>query len=386
MSLPYGQSPPAQQQQPGPTNSPSGGPGLSKILAIAAGGLGLVIYILSFTDGAGGYLRDLVGVLLLGGGLLAGASVLPKAPATLLPGTVVALTGALFLLVSVTKGPSFLDLPGVVGGTPALAVVAIILALLESAACVAAVLLDAGLVKMAMTPRPSRMPQRAWGPVAGAPPQGAYPGGYPGAVGPPGGQPAGGWPGPGAYPGGPGGYPGAAGGYPGVAGGYPGGPGGYPGVASGYPGAASGYPGAPGSQPGGAGPGGYPGQPPAAAPAGGGAAGQPQPDLSQTLEHRGMQDPYAGQYGQPAHQPGPYGAEPGSYGGEPSPYRSEPGRYGGEAGRYGSEAAQPSAEHNAEPGRHGGEPEQQSEEGSQAGRSTERPTPPPDGFGTPGTS
>ncbi|MGH4027128.1 MAG: DUF5336 domain-containing protein [Pseudonocardiaceae bacterium] len=363
MSLPYGQPPPAQQQ-PGPSNSPSGGLGLSKILAIVPGGLGLVLYFLSFTDGAGGYLRDLVGVLLLGGGLLAAASVLPKAPATLLPGTVAALTGALFLLVSVAKGPPFVDLPGDVGGTPALAVVAVILALLEAAACVAAVLLDAGLVKMALTPRPSRFPQRSWGPAPGAPPQGAYPGAYPGSAGPPGGQAPGGQA--------PGGWPGA-GVYPGFTGGYPGGPGGYPGAGSGYPG---GYPAGPG-------PGGYLSQPPVAAPSGGSTPAQPQPDLSQTVEYRGgLQDPYAGQHGQSAHQPGPYGAEPGSYSSEPSPYRSEPGKFGNEPGKYGSDPAQ----HSAEPGRHAGEPGQDGDEGTQADRSHERPNSPPDGFGTPGKS
>lgn len=382
MSVPYGQPPPAQQQ-PGPPSSPSGGLGLSKILAIVPGGLGLVIYFLSFTDGAGGYLRDLLGVLLLGGGLLAAASVLPKAPATLLPGTVVALTGSLFLLVSVAKGPPFLDLPGAVEGTPALAVVAVILALLESAAGVAAVLLDGGLLKIAATPRSARLPQRSWGPAPGAPPQGAYPGapgGYPGPVGHPGGQFPGGWPGPGAYPG-------AAGGYPGAAGAYPGATSGYPGATSGYPGGPGGYPGAPG-------PGGYLSQPPVAGPSGGVAPAQP--DLSQTVEYRGLQDPYAGQQGLSAHQPGPYGAEPGSYGSEPSPYRSESGRYGGEPGKFGSEAGRYSGEpgsygsepgrYTAEPGRPGGEPDPEGDDGAQAGRSPERPGTPPDGFGTPGKS
>ncbi|MGH3936509.1 MAG: DUF5336 domain-containing protein, partial [Pseudonocardiaceae bacterium] len=195
MSVPYGQPPPAQQQ-PAPNSSPGGGLGLSKILAIVPGVLGLVIYFLSFTDGAGGYLRDLFGVLLLGGGLLAAASALPKASATLVPATVSVLTGALFLLVAVAKGPIFLELPGAAGQTPALAVVAVILALLESAACVAAVLLQAGVVTMAPRPRP--FPQRSWAPQ--------QPGGY--AGGPP----------QGGYLGGPGGYPGAAGGYPGVPG------------------------------------------------------------------------------------------------------------------------------------------------------------------------
>ncbi|MGH3905920.1 MAG: DUF5336 domain-containing protein [Pseudonocardiaceae bacterium] len=361
MSVPYGQPPPAQQQ-PGPTSSPGGGLGLSQILAIASGGLGLVIYFLSFTDGAGGYLRDLFGVLLLGGGLLAASSALPKASATLVPATVSVLSGALFLLVAVAKGPTFLELPGAAGETPALAVVAVILALLESAACVAAVLLQAGVVKMA-TSRPSPFPQRSW-----APPQ---PGGYHG-------PPQGGYQGvPGGYPGPGGGYPGPGGGYPGAPGGYSGAPGGYHGPPQGgYQGVPGGYPGAPGpgGYPAGPGPGGYPGQQPVG-PSSGNAAHQPQPDISQTVEYRGLQDPYGGQPGQSG------GQQPGHYSGEPGRYGSEPGLFG-EPARYGSELGQ----YNSEPGKYSSEPEQPAEGAEQPTRYNERPNASPGDFGSPDKS
>ncbi|MGH3910817.1 MAG: DUF5336 domain-containing protein [Pseudonocardiaceae bacterium] len=383
MSMPYGQPPPAQQQ-PGPTSSPGGGLGLSKILAIAPGGLGLVIYFLSFTDGAGGYLRDLVGVLLLGGGLLAASSALPKASATLVPATVSVLTGALFLLVAVAKGPAFLELPGAAGETPALAVVAVILALLESAACVAAVLLQAGVVKMA-TSRPSTFPQRSWAPQ--------QPGGYHG------GPPQGG------YQGAPGGYPGVqvpGGGYPGAPGGYPGAPGGYPSgqPQGGYQGSAGGYLAAPGpgGYPGGPGPGGYLGQPPVG-PSSGGAASQPQPDISQTVEYRGLQDPYGGQPAQSGGQPGHYSPEPGRYGSEPGlfsesgrygselgQYKSEPGKYSGEPGNHSSEPGNHSSEpgqYGSEPGQYSSEPEQRADETEQPGRYNERRNASPGDFGSP---
>jgi len=181
MSVPYGQPPVAPP--PGPTSSPAGGLGLGKILALVAGGLGLVIYFLSFADDAG-YFSGIIGILLLGGGLLAAASVLPKAPATLVPAAVLVVTGTLSMLVGVASGIE----------VPAMAVVALILAFLQSAAGVLALLADVGVVKMA--PRPSSYPQQ-WGPQPGAYPSGpgqsGYPGpsGYPAQSGYPGQQPAG---------------------------------------------------------------------------------------------------------------------------------------------------------------------------------------------------
>ena len=72
MSVPYGQPPAAPQ--PAQVGSPAAGLSLGTILALATGGLGLIIYFLSFTDDAGVYLRGLLGVLLIGGGLLVGLS------------------------------------------------------------------------------------------------------------------------------------------------------------------------------------------------------------------------------------------------------------------------------------------------------------------------
>lgn len=182
MSVPYGQPPVAQP--PEPTSSPVGGLGLGKILAIVAGGLGLVIYFLSFSDDAG-YFSGLIGILLVGGGLLAAASALPRAPATLVPAAVLVVTGTLYLLVGVASSPDI----------PALVVVALILAFLQSAAGVVALLAEVGVVKMA--PRSSSYPQQPWAAQPGAypsgPAQGGYPsqGGYPGQSGYPGQQPAG---------------------------------------------------------------------------------------------------------------------------------------------------------------------------------------------------
>ncbi len=162
MSVPYGQPPPAQQ--PEPPSRPDSGVDLGKAFAIIAGCLGGVIYIVSFADDVGGYLRaGLLGIMLLGGGLLAAASVLPKAPATLVPATVLVVTATLFLFIDVVKNPVFVPvfLPGVGPvTTPAAAVVALILAAAESGACVVALLAETSLLKS--PPRPS--PYQSWGP------------------------------------------------------------------------------------------------------------------------------------------------------------------------------------------------------------------------------
>lgn len=295
MSMPYGQLPAAPQ--PVPTRLSAGGLDLAKILAIATGGLGLVIYFLSFTDDVGGFLRGLTGVLLLGGGLLAAASVLPKAPATLVPAAVTVVTGTLVLLIDVAAGPSLLGGSG--AEVPGLAIVALILAFLESAAVVLALLMAAGLVNM--TPRPRSRPRQSWEPQQA--------GGYPGqAV--------------------PGGYPG-----PPVPGGYPG-QGGYPTV-GGYPDQGS-Y----------SGQGGYPDQqPPVGPPSGGYSAQPPQSYLPHTVQ-------YGDQYGQPQ-----YGGQPGQdqYSGGSRYSGESQGRYSGdEPGQGGGERGE--SERPREPGERPGTP------------------------------
>lgn len=298
MSMPSGQLPAAPQ--PGPTSPSYGGLDLAKILAIATGGLGLVIYFLSFADDVGGYLRGLTGVLLLGGGLLAAASVLPKAPATLVPAAVAVVTGTLFLLLDVAAGPPLLGGSG--AEVPGLAIVTLVLAFLESAAVVPALLMSAGLVNL--TPRPRSRPQQSWEPQQS--------GGYPGQAA------SGGYPGPPA----PGGYPGPQGGYPTV--------GGYPDQGT-------------SSTQGGSTQGGYPGQyQPPGPPSSGYPVQPPQSYQPHTVQYQGLQD----QYGQPQ-----YGGQPGQdqYGGEPQA------RYSGdEPGQGSHERAEP--ERPREPGERPGTP------------------------------
>jgi hypothetical protein len=195
-------------------------PGPARLLALLAAGLGVVIYLVGFF-GELALATLIIGPLLLGGGLLAGAAVLPKVGRVLLPAAVAIATGALLLLQLVATEVA-----------PLVAIVALVLALLQVAAAVGAVLIDAGMVKA-----PARRPAA---PQQGYPPQ--Y-GGY-------GGQPGYGQPqGYGQYPEQPG-Y-GQAGGYgapPGYGQPYGGPPPGY-GQQPGY-GAPQGYGQAYGGQPG----------------------------------------------------------------------------------------------------------------------------------------
>jgi hypothetical protein len=129
------------------------------MLVLAAAGLGIVIYVLGFVEP--GLSNSLIGFLLLGGGLLAGAAVLPRTGRVLVPAAVAVVTATLQLLQAVAGG-----------GASTTAIVALVLAFLQSVAVIGAVLLDAGLVK-APAPRPST--PAGYGQPGG---YGQYPPGY----------------------------------------------------------------------------------------------------------------------------------------------------------------------------------------------------------------
>jgi len=145
-------------------------PGPARLLVLIAAGLALVIYVLGFLNDLG--LGSLfAGPLVLGGGLLAGAAVLPKVGRVLLPAAVAVITGTLLLLQGVTGTP----------GAPTMMIVALVLSFLLVAAVVAAVLLDAGILTMP-APRPSAppgYPQPGYGAYGQPPGYGAAYGQYP---------------------------------------------------------------------------------------------------------------------------------------------------------------------------------------------------------------
>lgn len=399
MSVPYGQPPAAPQ--PGSTKSPLGDLGPGKLLSLATGGLGLIVYLLTFADDVGGYLRtSLLGFLLVGGGLLAASSVLPKAPSAQVPAAVLTVTGTLFLLIDVAKGPIF-SAQGQ-ATTPGLVYLVLVLAVLESGAATAAALAETGMVQA--RPRSSaRFPQQSWsqqppggyyaGP-GGGPGQGGYPGQPPigGSFGGPGGPgaPGHGAPGPGGPgPGGPGvGGPGVGGpglGGPGLGGpgaggpgaGGPGGPGGPGGGPGGLGGPGAGAPGAGG--PGAPGPGGVPGGIPGGVPGGGPAGGMPGSGLSGSAGNASVAGP-GGAYS-PQH-PGTYGPPtvqyyPPAQSGAPGSQSGQPGA-SGESGQAGASGQSGQPEKNAQQDEH--QPDQQ-------GDATQRyraPGTPPGGFGPTG--
>ncbi len=160
MSVPFGGSQPAVPQ-PSTPGEPGAGPDLGFILGLVATGLGLVIYACSFSDDAVVVLVDLVLPFFLAGGLLAGAGLLPKAPRTLLPATVLVAIGVLLLLLVVVKSEA---------DTSAIIVVILIAGLLQLGACAVALLMDSGLIKM--TPKaPTYGQPGGWNPQSGSFPQ-----------------------------------------------------------------------------------------------------------------------------------------------------------------------------------------------------------------------
>ncbi|MFT7836515.1 DUF5336 domain-containing protein [Saccharothrix sp. BKS2] len=159
MSQPYG----APQQQPGPAQ-PAVGVNLNLILPLVAAGLGLIAYLLAFAD-------DVASVqiqFLLAAAVLAGLSVLPKAPRLLPAAAVLAAVTTLLLLQDIVKTEA--DVEG-------MQVVLLIVALLQTAAIIVAVLLDAGVVKLQPKPANPYAQQGGWNnPQSGAfPQQGQHP-------------------------------------------------------------------------------------------------------------------------------------------------------------------------------------------------------------------
>ncbi|CCH35041.1 DUF5336 domain-containing protein [Actinosynnema sp. NPDC047251] len=172
MSVPYG----APQQQPGPAQQQPAAVGvnLNLILPLVAAGLGLIAYLLAFADDVSSGSVE----YLLAAAALAGLTVLPKAPKLLPAAAVLSVVPTLLFLQAIIKSS---------GGVKGMSVVLLIIALLESAAIVLALLLDAGIVKFEPKPaNPYGGQPGGWSPQSGAFPQQGQP--QPGQYGPPSGQ------------------------------------------------------------------------------------------------------------------------------------------------------------------------------------------------------
>lgn len=165
MSVPYGAP---QQQPPAPAQQPAVGLNLGLILPLAAAGLGLISYLLAFADDV-----NFGGIeYLLFAAALAGLTALPKAPKALLyPAVVLAAVPTLGVLQGIIK----------LSPVQGMQIVLLIVAMLETAAIVLALLLDAGIVKFEPKPQNPYAGQQqgqpgGWNPQSGAFQQQGQPG------------------------------------------------------------------------------------------------------------------------------------------------------------------------------------------------------------------
>lgn len=156
MSVPYGAP---QQQPPGPApHQPSAAPGagnlnLGMILPLVGAGLGLVAYLLAFSDDIGGV------TWILAAAALAALTLLPNAPRFLPVAAALAAVQTLELLQGIIKASS----------VEGLAIVLLIVSLLQTAALVLALLLGEGIVKFEPKPaNPYGGQPGGWNPQSGA--------------------------------------------------------------------------------------------------------------------------------------------------------------------------------------------------------------------------
>jgi hypothetical protein len=130
------QGAPVFGQPPAPPN-PLGRLGVPGLVALAVLALSLVCYFCSF----GGWATDPV-LILLAGGLLAGLSLLPRAPRTLPFATVLSLVGALAVLADAISDPANVSVPTA-------EVLVLVFGLVQAVAAVVALLLNYEIIKLA---------------------------------------------------------------------------------------------------------------------------------------------------------------------------------------------------------------------------------------------
>ncbi|WP_033436799.1 DUF5336 domain-containing protein [Saccharothrix sp. NRRL B-16314] len=167
MSQPYG----APQQQPGPAQ-PAVGVNLNLILPLLAAGMAFIAYLLAFADDVHSE------AYLYAAGTLAGLSVLPKAP-----------KGLLYAAVPFALIPTLGLLQGLItteADVQGMQIVLLLVALLETAAVVLALLLEVGVVNFQPKAANIYGQPGGWNPQSGGfPPPGQQ---QPQQFGPPSGQ------------------------------------------------------------------------------------------------------------------------------------------------------------------------------------------------------
>lgn len=160
MSVPYG----APQQQPGAPGpaQPAMGLNLGFILPLVAAGLALISFLLAFADDVP--LFSAVEYM-YATGVLAGMSVLPKAPRLLYAAVPLAVVSTLVILQGMIKSSASIQ---------GMQIVLFIISLLQTAAVVGGILVEAGILKL--EPKPAnpfgQQQPGTWNPQTGGfPPQ-----------------------------------------------------------------------------------------------------------------------------------------------------------------------------------------------------------------------
>ncbi|SDE91034.1 DUF5336 domain-containing protein [Pseudonocardia oroxyli] len=154
-------------ESPNPERAALAGP--ARTMVMAGTGLAVVVWLLGFFSVFP--IVQVAPALLLGGGALAAVALLPRADRFLIPAAVLAAVGFLLLVQLGVLGSQVAGLAG--GSLGGIEIAALVLAFLEAAVLVGAVLLEAGVVSLP-APKPAAPPQPYYGGQY-PPPQG---GGY----------------------------------------------------------------------------------------------------------------------------------------------------------------------------------------------------------------
>ncbi|KAA9148686.1 hypothetical protein FPZ12_044645 [Amycolatopsis acidicola] len=137
---------PQQQNQGGPNLSAVN---LPMVLTLVVAVLGLVNYFIGFSDEASN--SDQALLFLLVGGLLAGISLIPRAPRTQVFAVLFSVLGGLYAILSVVRVPSGVDTPGIM-------TVILILGILQLLVAVASLLFEYNLIKLPVPQQQQRPP------------------------------------------------------------------------------------------------------------------------------------------------------------------------------------------------------------------------------------
>lgn len=154
MSTPFPAPPRSSAQDASAPDASGGRLDPRAMFALGAAAAGLLAYVLGFVDtSVASLITGLPGLCLIGAGVLAGTSVLPRTPNTLVAAVPAAAYAALALLQAAIVG-----MPGPSGtrSVGALVIVVLLLALVQLGTSVGALLIDAGIVADSFGSRSAR--------------------------------------------------------------------------------------------------------------------------------------------------------------------------------------------------------------------------------------